>query len=37
MTYMPAIIERLDKIESMFGGGVFNPMESKAQEVPGAE
>ena len=37
MTYLPAIIERLDRLEAKFGGAVFNPMEEKAQSVPGAE
>ncbi len=39
MTYMPAIIERLDKIEAdlprFAPDGVFNPME--AQKTSGAE
>lgn len=41
MTYMPAIIERLDKIESemprFLSENVFNPMEEKAQKHSGAE
>ena len=41
MSYMPAIIERLDKIEAempkFISDGVFNPMEDKAQKPSGAE
>ena len=37
MTYMPAIIERLDDLERNFGGAVFNPMDTDAQKPSGAE
>ena len=38
MTYLPAIVERLDRIEKVFSGSVFNPMEeTKAQKGSGAE
>ncbi len=38
MTYLPAIVERLDRIERVFGGSVFNPLEEpKAQKGSGAE
>ena len=39
MAFMPAIIERLDRLESRFGrADIFNPLEKEeAQNVPGAE
>lgn len=39
MTYMPAIIERLDRLEAKFGPtDIINPLkEDKAQKGPGAE
>ena len=38
MTYMPAIIERLDRLVSKFGAGdIFNPLKEEAQKSPGAE
>ena len=38
MTYMPAIIERLDRLESKFGQAeIFNPLKEEAQKTSGAE
>lgn len=41
MSYMPAIIEKLERIEREMprfaADGVFNPMEGKAQKPSGAE
>ena len=39
MSFMPAIIERLDRLESKFGQtDIINPLkEDKAQKGPGAE
>ena len=39
MQFMPAIIERLDRLESKFGqADIFNPLkEDVAQKGPGAE
>ena len=38
MEFMPAIIERLDRIAAKFGNAeIFNPLKEEAQKVPGAE
>ena len=38
MTFMPAIIERLERLESKFGTSeVFNPLKDEAQKTSGAE
>ena len=38
MAFMPAIIERLDRLDSKFGPAeVFNPLKEEAQKGPGAE
>ena len=38
MSFMPAIIERLDRIDAKFGSAeVFNPLKEEAHKAPGAE
>jgi hypothetical protein len=41
MTYMPAIIERLERLEKTLSGftcqDIINPLKDNAQKDPGAE
>ena len=37
MTYIPAMLEKLERLDEKFGGALFNPMEEKAQKSSGAE